>query len=215
MADIEHAFGKLLGRQPTEREVQSLYRVKEALGLRDNDALWMVLIALESYDSLYRKYPEMISAEVHKCVDDYRGLARAIAETETKRALGTLADAVGRTSEAIALRLVQAKWLQWMALATLAITAFGAFCTFIGFMLGSGRMPFWAQPSAGQSFPALILSTIAWMPAGWLAGVIALVLAAAACWRARIEVLQQKRYGIVLHSALLVAIALAGIWPLV
>jgi hypothetical protein len=214
MPDIEHAFSKLLGRQPSEREVQSLYRVRDALGLRDNDALWMVLIALESYDSLYRKYPEMISAQVHKSVDDYRAIIATIADAETKRALGTLSEAVARTSETIALRLVQAKCLLWAALATLAITAFGSFCTFIGFILGSGRMPYWAPPPTDLSFPALILSTMARMPAGWLAGIVALFLMIAACWHARRDLLQQRRYGIVLCSVILAGIAFAGIWPL-
>ena len=41
------AFEKLLGRESKPAEREQLYRVKEALGLRDNDALWLILFALQ------------------------------------------------------------------------------------------------------------------------------------------------------------------------
>ncbi|MDD2061481.1 hypothetical protein NPS58_29125 [Pseudomonas putida] len=39
MDDIEVAFEKLLGRQASEKEVQDLYRVKNALNLHNNGRL--------------------------------------------------------------------------------------------------------------------------------------------------------------------------------
>jgi hypothetical protein len=57
------AFEKLLGRESKPAEREQLYRVKEALGLRDNDALWLVLFALQYYDSLYRQFPKAIGQE--------------------------------------------------------------------------------------------------------------------------------------------------------
>lgn len=38
---------KLLGREPTGPELAEFVRVRDALGLRDNDALWLVLLALQ------------------------------------------------------------------------------------------------------------------------------------------------------------------------
>lgn len=214
MPDPEQAFGKLLGRQPSEREMQSLYRVKDALGLKENDALWLVLVALESYDTLYRKYPEMVSAQVSKTAEEQRRLIAAIADAETKRALGTLADAVGKTSETVALRLVQAKWLQWCALASIGLVAFGSLCTFVGYVLGSGKMPWWALPSSERSFPELILSTIARTPAGWMAGIMAVGLSGAACWLARAQIGQSKRYDLIAGSLVIACLASVCLWPL-
>ena len=37
---------KILGREPTAPELEELLRVRDALDLRDNDALWLVLMAL-------------------------------------------------------------------------------------------------------------------------------------------------------------------------
>ena len=78
--DLRSTFDQLLGRQATEREVQNLYRVKAALGIRDNDALWLVLMALESYASLYSTYPGRISDEVGKIVEEQKVVLRQTAE---------------------------------------------------------------------------------------------------------------------------------------
>src|SRR5258706_15013657 len=114
MIDVEGTFAQLIGRQPSEKEVKNLYRVKNALGIRDNDALWLVLMALESYDTLYRRYPSMISAQVEKLVDAQKEVLAAVAEAETKKALGSLVEAVAKTSEAIATATVNAaRWQAW------------------------------------------------------------------------------------------------------
>ena len=46
-----HDFGarvrQLLGREPSGPELAEFVRVRDALGLRDNDALWLVLLALQ------------------------------------------------------------------------------------------------------------------------------------------------------------------------
>ena len=53
MSDLDDSFAKLLGRQPSDAERQSLYRVRDALGLKNNDALWLVLMALQHYQGQY------------------------------------------------------------------------------------------------------------------------------------------------------------------
>ena len=63
---VSTAFEKLLGRQPSVAEREQLYRVKSALDLQDNDALWMILIVLQSYDALYRRVPARIEAVAEK-----------------------------------------------------------------------------------------------------------------------------------------------------
>jgi hypothetical protein len=68
---LDDAFSKLLGRQATDAERERLHRVRDVLGLGGNDALWLVLLALEHYDSLtknatnVRRRP-MVSRECRK-----------------------------------------------------------------------------------------------------------------------------------------------------
>lgn len=46
---ITERYKKLLGRPPEQHELEHLARVKEVLGISDNDALWLVIMCLESY----------------------------------------------------------------------------------------------------------------------------------------------------------------------
>ena len=205
MADLESAFEKLIGRQPSDREVQALYRVKNALGIRDNDALWVVIMALESYDSLYRRYPAMISGEVRKLVDEQRVLISEMADAESKRALGTLAQAVSDTSKSIASKTADASlhlaW-GWMLLGLLG---FGSLCVFVGVAIASGRPPYWTGQAPGDDLVLAILTALARTPAGWIAAVGGTGAAMAALYRARAEVLAGARWGL-LASAVALAL---------
>lgn len=214
MEHLESAFEKLLGRQPSELEVTRLYRVKSALGIQDNDALWLVLIALESYDTLYRKYPELINAHVKQSLDDQRQQMAAIADAETKRALGALSDAVVRASEAATARAGLGIWFQWWGFAILGLLLFGAFCTVIGFILGSGHLPSWARPSDNQSFAALLFSTVARTPAGWLAVIVGLTSAIVSIWYAHGALKLRHRSAVLLRSILLTGLGVACVWAL-
>jgi hypothetical protein len=176
--------------------------------------LWLVLVALESYDSLYRRYPEMISAQVQKSIDDQRRAIAAIAEAETRKAVGTLSEAVSRTSETVAMRAVQASWLHACGFGMLCMLLFGTFCTFMGFVLGSGRIPYWAQPSGHNNLVGLLFSTLARTPAGWLGAIVGVAFAVAAAWHARVEISQHRRADLALRSALLAAMSIGFLWPL-
>ncbi|MFZ1640381.1 MAG: hypothetical protein WAV07_02870 [Candidatus Contendobacter sp.] len=43
------SFTRLLGRPPSDRELRELDRVRDALDLRDNDALWLIIMALQYF----------------------------------------------------------------------------------------------------------------------------------------------------------------------
>lgn len=215
MLDVEATFEHLLGRQPSEKEVQSLYRVKNALNIRDNDALWLVLMALESYDTLYRKYPAMISGQVAQIIEDQKTAMAAIADAETKKALGTLADAVSKTSELIAVRLAITSRLQSWGWVLLGVVAFGVLCVFVGFVLGSGRLPYWAEITPGQGLLAIILGTLARTPAGWLASIGGATAAVSALWHARQDVIAGKRFGLLVSATALLTLSGLFLWPLI
>jgi hypothetical protein len=54
------AFARLLGRQPSDAEREQLHRLRAELGLRGNDALWLVLVALQYHLTLYQSIPARI-----------------------------------------------------------------------------------------------------------------------------------------------------------
>lgn len=200
MDNIEAAFAALLGRQPSEREVQDLYRVKNALNIRDNDALWMVLMALESYDTLYRKYPEMVASSVAGVVEEQRAAIAAIADAETKRAFGSLAEAVAKSSEQIASRVAHSTKIQSVGWMMFCAVAFGSLCLVVGFVLASGRLPYWAAPYESSSPVQIVIGAIATAPAGWLLAIIAFATVLWSLWSDRVDVMKGRRPGLVIGA---------------
>lgn len=172
MDDIESSFKALLGRQPSEKEVERLYRVKNALNIRDNDVMWSILMALESYDTLYSKYPAQIAGQVDVIIEKQRELIAEIVDAESKKALSTLSIAVAQTSQNVATKMANtARWQAWGWIC-IGLIAFGALCLTSGFILGSGNMPFWALTHQANNPFEIVASILLKAPVGWLVPLI-------------------------------------------
>jgi len=204
--DLRSTFDQLLGRQATEREVQNLYRVKAALGIRDNDALWLVLMALESYASLYSTYPGRISDEVGKIVEEQKVVLRQTAEAEAARARGALAEAVSKTSIALASTVAEASRYQSWGWLLVGLMGFGGICMLAGALLATGHLPAWSPSTADHGPVTAILGSVARTPAGWIAAFGGGCAGLVSAWRVRSEVREGKRLGL-LASALALVIA--------
>lgn len=215
MVDVERSFERLIGRQPSDKEIQSLYRVKSALDLQDNDAIWLILLALESYDTLFRRYPAMVSAEVKRTIDAQRTAMAAIADAETRKAITTLSDAVNRASEAVAEKLTRATQLQAWGWLMLGMVVFGSLCLFVGYVLGSGKLPWWAPRTAGyHSFPGLVLAALARAPAGWIGVIAGASCSLASIWHARRELSSGLRTDVLVRGVLLLILSLGFLVPM-
>jgi len=184
--NIESTFEQLLGRQITEKEKEHLYRVKNALKIQDNDALWLILMALESYNILYQQYPTHIRKEVESLVEKQKELMSEIAQSETKKAFHSLAEVVSNTSHSIANKMADAyRWISW-GWAAVCLVIFGSLCLFVGFVLGSGNVPFWlTQIPDDDSFFKILLSALAKTPAGWIICIAGCITSLTALWFVR------------------------------
>lgn len=175
---LEDAFESLLGRQSTDAERARLHRVKDALHLGDNDALWLVLLALEHYDTLFRSYPETLAHATRAALDDARTAFAEAADHEFARAERRLAERVASTSLKLA-RTLAARDPAWLGpLLTLAfVIAFGALCTTAGALLATGPAPSWhaGGPPLGR-LSRLVAVTLG-APAGWMIFVLMLPVA--------------------------------------
>jgi len=94
MSNLDDSFTKLLGRQPSDAERQRLYRVRDALGLKNNDALWLVLMALEHYEQLYAGIPERIEAAAKKAARSAAAQAQADVNSAIASLIPTVESAV-------------------------------------------------------------------------------------------------------------------------
>ena len=104
---LEETFAKVAGRHASDEERQRLYRLRDALGLRDNDAFWSIVMALEHYDSFFRRYPAELAEYTERCIEDARAAFAAAAEREAAQVQRTLAEKVAETSVTIARRLAE------------------------------------------------------------------------------------------------------------
>ena len=134
-ADVAPAFEKLLGRTATETEREQLRRIRDALGLRENDALWSVLFALQYYDSLYRQFPKAIAAEAAKVLSEARAASDASARASIETARADLARAIALSAQGVAQTVARRQQLQWAVLG-LVIGA----VTFAGGLLAGLRL---------------------------------------------------------------------------
>ena len=179
---VSTAFEKLLGRQPSAAEREQLHRVKDALDLKDNDALWMILIVLQSYDALYRRVPARIEAAAEQMLATQRHLMSQQAQLEVKRAMGVLAQAVGETSTKVAAHAARtSRFLAWGWVLS-AVVLFGALCLWVGGVVATGALPPWAPANHQQGIALMVLGGLAHAPAGWIVALGATAGAIGAVW---------------------------------
>jgi hypothetical protein len=193
---LEETFAKVVGRHASDEERQRLYRLREALGLRDNDAFWSIVMALEYYDSFFRRYPAELAEYTQRCIEDARAAFAAAAEREAAQVQRTLSEKVAETSVAIARRLAERPvGLHRVTMLAGVVVAFGALCVTAGYSLAAPVKPFWA--TRGETLAPLPreAAVVLAAPAGWMMfalSVPAAVYGARAGWMAASEATQPQ-----------------------
>lgn len=131
MTDLDESFSKLLGRQPSDTERQQLYVVRDALGLKNNDALWLVLMALQSYQGMYEKFPLLIKRTAQEVLADLKATADATMKASAEEARANLSQAVATAAHQVAHNISRKQMWQWagacMAIAFMSVGMFGWF----------------------------------------------------------------------------------------
>jgi hypothetical protein len=159
----EDRFNALMGRALRKEDRERLAKVRNALGIRANDAVWDVMIALDYHLQLYSAVPKQLAAEREKLVAELDAVARGLGREERGPGRITAPSGGSRRSR---------EWLCVGEVTVLGATAvaFGGICIAAGFaMAGRGRPPWGAAGALGAVFGA---------PAGWLVFLLLLPLAA-------------------------------------
>ena len=113
------SFERLLGRAATERERDQLRRVQAELRLRENDALWLVIFALQYYEGLYRQFPKAIAAEAQRVLSETRATAEATIRAGAELAKADLAKAIATTARDVARDVARRQMIQWLVVGIL------------------------------------------------------------------------------------------------
>jgi hypothetical protein len=114
MSDLEDTFAKLLGTQPTDKDRQDLYRVRDALGLASNDALWLVLMALQHYQSQYEAFPARIEDAARRTLQKFENAADARARTAAESARQQVTDAAAMAAWDVVRKVETRERLKWI-----------------------------------------------------------------------------------------------------
>jgi hypothetical protein len=119
---LEDAFTRLLGRQPSEQEKRDLYRTRDALNLRNDDALWLLLMALGHYETLYRKLPALISEAATTTMARLKEAAQAELRASAAATKLEVTAALVRTAATVGPETIKVRFLR-SALSVLVISA--------------------------------------------------------------------------------------------
>lgn len=128
MSELDDSFARLLGRQPSDAERQQLYQVRDALDLKNNDALWLVLMALQYHHYMYARFPDLIKQAANETLRDFQQAADATFSASKEQAKAELAKAVSAVAQDVARLTARKQAAIWITTCLLACcTTFGAF----------------------------------------------------------------------------------------
>ncbi len=143
-------LGKACGRELSQAEAARLREVGNRLNLREDDALWPLLAAMDYQRIYYEALPEKIAGASRAIMD---GMAAA-AERETAAAQARLTDSVVKEAEYLASKIQYSRLVPLWLLALICLLAYGNLMLWAGFRIDTGRdMP---------------LAAVLHMPSGWL-----------------------------------------------
>ena len=143
-------LAKACGRELSEAEAARLREAGSRLNLREDDALWPLLAALEYQRIYYEALPKKIVAASKTIMD---GMAAA-AERETAAAQARLTDSVVKEARYLASKIQYAKLVPMCLFALICLLAYGSLMLWAGFRIDTGR--------------DIPLALLLHMPSGWL-----------------------------------------------
>ena len=114
---------RLLRRELTDKEFQDIWHVKEVLEIRDDDALWDILIALNYYLFEYREFPTKIAEAAAEVLEGTQSAAATVAEAAIQKAHADLAAAVATAAQGVAKEIAGQRRAQWTTVAMATIVA--------------------------------------------------------------------------------------------
>jgi len=108
------AFEAAWQRKATREETERLQRVQSVLGVKENDAIMILMIALEHYQGLYSEMPARIEGAARTAVREAKETAERLANTAAQLAHNDLVERMGDAVNRVATNAARKQ--QWKAL---------------------------------------------------------------------------------------------------
>ena len=87
---LSKAFKEILGREPDDNDRQQLFRIMQAMGVQDNDAIYSIALLLYSYEEKIGRIPDQIK----KAAQEQQEALKAGAELAANQAQAGINDSV-------------------------------------------------------------------------------------------------------------------------
>lgn len=150
MKTRDQFFQELFNRPPTPEEQHHFDRLGSLMSLAQDDSMWYVILVNEFYDNRLKSRLNDVEAA---------------SNSAAKAALVKIGEAVEEKAEEIAAMKNQGfLWRSWGMMMSM-IVLLGAICVNAGYVMGSGKYPFWLAPENTLSKIAGYLFNV---PSGWI-----------------------------------------------
>ncbi len=157
MNELTDSYMELLGREPTDEEKQQLYRVQKALRIKDNDSLFLIIMALEYYNDQYKKVPSLIHSATVQYMDEMKQSAEKIAVAAMEKSREKFIQTIQTASTEVAHKVAGRDRTRWiigsLVAASLIISGWAYGMYQIGYKEGSGESKAavaWANTPEGR-----------------------------------------------------------------
>lgn len=145
---LEDAFKQLFGREATDEDRQKILRAAQALNVRHNDAILLIMLLLESYNEQYSKVPEKIERAA-------RASAKSAAEKAQEQINAAIASIVPAIKDSV--KHAAKETIQTIQIGKSFITIYAAVLVIaivasIAFLLGSEALKYAMQHNISASF---------------------------------------------------------------
>ena len=139
MFELNNVFYRLMGREPTNEERATLSRLRDVLNLGNDDAFWLLFVALEYYKTCYMEMPHLAVQEAATFFEKINETAHTMIAASIKeiqasveqgkadlvRTRAELARAVAAAAREVAFQTSTKQMFKWITVAFLGAFLFG------------------------------------------------------------------------------------------
>lgn len=134
--EIVAMFEDIRGRELSEEEAERILRVQHILNIKENDALWAVIVALEHYQGLYQDIPPQVEAASRVAVAVIKETADSVAAAAAWSAKSELAGELAKSVREVANQTARKQQWQWITAGLVAAAVSTVAAGWTGFSRG-------------------------------------------------------------------------------
>ena len=169
-------FEKITGKQATDKERERLLHIRDVLHLKNNDAIWLMIMSLESYFVEFSHIPKRHLSELKKHYKDETSLLEKHIEQAHDNSINNIAERLETLCEKHHKTRLHSHKLTTLLLGCIVMTLMCVITFITGLMMGSGALPYWTLRSEHMNSFSYALHTLLAAPAGWICGILLLTV---------------------------------------